>query len=115
MGSWPETADPARINDVIELKILEGLKLPLGTANIVNFNKSEINALITLIFSTTIFGWSVGEDLYIVPEHAKNIVEVNHHGVIYVSFRTEDSMRAYIKGMKKHEFHLPKEVLDDIF
>src|SRR6476660_438009 len=35
LGSGPQTADVLRINDVVELQILNGLALPLGTADVV--------------------------------------------------------------------------------
>jgi predicted RNA binding protein YcfA (HicA-like mRNA interferase family) len=68
MGSWPSAVDPRCINDVVELQILTGLGLPLGTARVVAVARDELEKLVTLIFSTTIFGWSVGEDLYKVRE-----------------------------------------------
>jgi len=68
MGSWPSAVDPRRINDVVELQILTGPGLPLGTARVVAVARDELEKLVTLIFSTTIFGWSVGEDLYKVRE-----------------------------------------------
>jgi len=74
LGSWPESADPLRINDVVEWQILKGLGLPLGTADVVKFERAELDRLVTLMFFTTVFGWSVGEDLYIVPDHARCIV-----------------------------------------
>jgi hypothetical protein len=52
LGSWPDSADPNRINDQIELQILRGIGLPLGTADAVAFSRDEINQLGTLIFST---------------------------------------------------------------
>jgi hypothetical protein len=81
LGSWPDSADHRRVNDVIELQILRGLGLPLGTADIVEFSHNELDTLVTLVFSTTIFGRSVGEDLYIVPDHACYILQTDHHEV----------------------------------
>src|SRR4029079_7065354 len=85
MGNWPESADPLRINDKVELQILSGLSIPLGTTDIVEFTRDELHKLVTLIFSTTVFGWSVGEDLQIVPDHGRFIVKTSHHNVIHVS------------------------------
>jgi hypothetical protein len=56
LGSWPESAEPLRINDVVEWQILKGLGLPLGTAEVVRFERAELDKLVTLMFSTTIFG-----------------------------------------------------------
>jgi hypothetical protein len=115
LGSWPRSAVPERINDVVELRILEGLGLPLGTNAVVEFSRAEYDRLVTLLFSTTIFGWSVGEDLYVVPDHGQHLLQTDHHGVIHVSFRTEDSLNHCIAEMDRRGFPLPDEVPDPTF
>jgi hypothetical protein len=35
------------------------IDLPMGTADVVRFDRGEIDRLITLVFSTSIFGWFV--------------------------------------------------------
>jgi hypothetical protein len=57
LGGWPKSVDCRRFSDVVELGILKGLGLPLGTDNVVEFARDEINLLLTLIFSTTVFGF----------------------------------------------------------
>ena len=115
MGSWPESADALRINDNVELQILSGLGLPLGTADIVEFTRNELHKLVTLIFSTTIFGWSVGEDLYIVPDHGRFIVKTDHHNVVHVSFRNVADRDEFVKEMSSSGFSLPEELPDETF
>jgi len=115
LGRWPRSAVAERINDVVELRILEGLGLPLGTNAVVEFSRSEYHTLVTLLFTTTIFGWSVGDDLYIVPDHAQHLLQTDHHGVIHISFRTEDSLNVCVDEMARREFPLPAEVPDSTF
>lgn len=115
LGSWPRSAVPERVNDVVELRILEGLGLPLGTNAVVEFPRSEYDTLVTLLFSTTIFGWSVGEDLYVVPDHGRHLLRTDHHGVIHVSFRTEESLNVCVEEMGRRGFPLPDEVPDPTF
>lgn len=115
LGSWPGSADPNRINDQIELQILRGIGLPLGTADVVAFSRAEFNQLVTLTFSTTVFGWSVGEDLYIVPDHAQYIVQTDHHGVIHVSFKRSEDIGSFVAEMDGRGFSLPEDVLDETF
>ena len=115
LGSWPDSADPNRINDQIEIQILRGIGLPLGTADVVAFSRAEFNQLVTLIFSTTVFGWSVGEDLYIVPDHAQHIVQTDHHGVIHVSFKRSEEISSFVAEMDGRGFPLPEDVLDETF
>ena len=115
LGSWPQVVEPSRINDVVELKILAGLGLPLGSADVVTFDRSELDALVTLIFVTTIFGWSVGDDLYVVPDHARYIVQTDHHNVIHVSFRDATDVERWVRQMEERGFVLPADVPDETF
>ena len=114
-GSWPDSADLGRINDVVELAILRGLGLPLGTADVVEFEREEFDKLITLMFSTTIFGWSVGEDLYVIPNHGRYILQTDHHDVIHVAFRESGAVEQWITEMTARGFPLPEEVPDATF
>ena len=100
LGRWADSADPSRINEVVELQILEGLGMPLGTADVVSFARAELGRLLTLMFSTTIFGWSVGDDLYVVPDHSRCILKIDHHRVIHVSCRTAADIDTWVKGMR---------------
>jgi hypothetical protein len=115
MGSWPTRPDPSRLNDRIEFQILKYIGLPLGTADVIEFDRSEIDPLITLVFSTSIFGWSVNEDLYIVPNICRCIVKTDHYGVVHVSFRGSDDVRAFIRFMAERGFILPDELPDATF
>jgi hypothetical protein len=115
MGSWPRRPDPQRLNDRVEFQILKGIGMPLGTADIVEFERAELDQLITLLFSTTIFGWSVGEDLYVVPNHAQYIIKTSHHDVVHVLFRHMEDLRQFAKGMDEEEFRLPTAVPDATF
>jgi hypothetical protein len=115
LGAWPESADRLRINDVVELQILRGLGLPLGTGDVVKFERAELDKLVTLMFSTTVFGWSVGDDLYVVPEDARYILKTDHHDVIHVSFRNSADVDVWISQMQERGFSLPTDVPDATF
>jgi hypothetical protein len=115
LGSWPRSVVAERVNDVVELRILDGLGLPLGTNAVVEFPRSEYDKLVTLLFSTTIFGWSVGQDLYVVPTDGQHLLQTDHHDVIHVSFRTEDSLNLCVEEMERRGFPLPDEVPDPRF
>jgi hypothetical protein len=117
LGSWPVpgSVDTRRMNDSVELRILKGLGMPLGTADVVVFTFNDFDALVTLLFSTTIFGWSVGEDLYVVPDHARQVLETDHHGVIHVSFRAPEDIGHWISEMSQRGFDLPDELPDATF
>jgi hypothetical protein len=103
------------MNDVVELQILRGLQLPLGTADVVEIARGESATLVTLIFITTIFGWSVGEDLYVVPNHGRYLVQTDHHDVVHVSFRELEDLEHWVQVMETRGFPLPESVPDETF
>lgn len=115
LGSWPESADPRRINDIVEWRILQGLGIPLGTADVLTFERAELDKLVTLMFSTTVFGWSVGDDLYIVPDHARCIVQTDHHNVMHVSCRSAADVETWVTHMEERGFPLPEDIPDATF
>jgi hypothetical protein len=117
LGSWPDpsTVDSRRVNDVVECRILQGLGLPLGTADIVLFDPRDQPALIALLFSTTVFGWSVGEDLYVVPDTGRYIVKTDHHDVIHVSFHDAREIEQWVSEMARRGFDLPEDLPDSTF
>jgi hypothetical protein len=116
-GSWPDPdhIEPQRINDVVEHRILSGLGLPGGTADVLEFARAETPTLITLLFSTSVFGWSVGEDLYVVPDHARYLLQTDHHNVIHVEFREAQDVEFWVAQMTKRGFDLPTELPDATF
>jgi hypothetical protein len=115
LGSWPDSVDRRRLSDVVELRILKGLGLPLGTADVVEFVRDELDTLVTLIFSTTVFGVSVGEDLYVVPNHASYILKTDHHDVIHIDFRLTEEVDRWVSEMTKRGFPLPGDLPDETF
>jgi hypothetical protein len=116
LGSWPAAlATEGSGNDLIESEILQGLGLALGTSDVVAFDRGDLARLITLLFSTTIFGWSVGEDLYVVPDHARQFLQTDHHGVIHVSFRDVADIEHWVSEMARNGFDLPRDLPDETF
>lgn len=114
-GSWMESTEDSRTNDVVLLQLLRGLGLPLGTADGVLFQHSERMKLVSLAFLTTIFGWCKGDDMLIIPDSGLFIVKVSHHDVIHVACKSEAAMNKFVAGMKKRGFPLPEEPPDPTF
>ena len=117
LGSWPALADidPRRVNDVIEYRILKGLGLPVGTGDVVEFARDDSGALLSLLFTTTVFGWSVGEDLYVLPDHTRYLLQMDHHNVIHLEFRDGDGVAPWVAAMAERGFLLPDELPDETF
>ena len=105
---------PSRINDLVENELHRGLALPLGTTDILEFSSDESSKLITLMFLTTIFAWSVGGDLYVIPNDGRCIMKVHHHDVIHVWFRSSADCDLWVSKMEAYGFPLPDTIPDPI-
>ena len=114
LGYWPNANDLDE-GEVVEHQILKGLGLPLGTTQVVEFERVDHQALLTLLFSTTVFGWSVVQDLYVVPDHARYILETDHHDVVHVEFRDAADIERWVSSMAERGFPLPDHVPDGSF
>ncbi len=116
-GSWPSPAhiDPDDFNELVEMTILRGLGLPLGTTDAVEFERGELSQLITLLFTTTVFGWSVAEDLYVVPDHGREFLKCSHDDVVHAIFRDANDVQSWVQKMSKRGFDLPTEPPDGTF
>ena len=95
--------------------MLVALGAPAGTNGVIAFERSELTRLASLFLITSIFGWSVGEDLYIVPDNARCILKVDHHGVVHVQFRDPDDVEVWVAAMAERNFPLPDELPDETF
>ncbi len=115
LGRWPEKSDEQQIDDEVEYLIFRGIGLPTGSRDVIEFSLSERAKLIILLLATTIFGRTVGQDVYLVPDTGLGILETDHHGVIHASFKDEGAMIAHIRRMEQEGFSLPDEVPDATF
>ena len=114
-GSWPAAQNHDRLNDSMEFIILSGMGMPSGTTQAVEFSREEQYNLVTLMLSTSIFGWSVGEDMSIVPDHGRYLMQTDHHDVIHTCFRSSEDRDAYVQAMAKRGYALPSELPDTTF
>jgi hypothetical protein len=123
LGSWPDLppgsaldgSDPLPLNYRVDARLLAGLGLPLGTGEVVWFRRDEADSLLALMFTTSVFGWSVGEDLYVVPDNGSCVMKVGHHGVVYVDLREPGDVHAWVALLGERGFCLPDEIPDATF
>lgn len=116
-GSWADFRDVElqRPDYSVEQCIFRGLGIVIGSADVLAFGRSEIDALITLLFNTSIFGWSIGEDTYVIPDHGGGFLKVSHHEVVHASVRSEVEINQWVKSMSKAGFDLPADPPDATF
>jgi len=81
----------------------------------VNFDRAELDRLVTLIFSTTISGgrWAkISISFRTTPGY---ILQTDHHNVIHVSFRDSVDVDEWVRQMEDRRFPLPDDVPDSTF
>jgi hypothetical protein len=112
LGNWPAKPEGQSLNDQIEHAIFKGIGLPEGSYDVVEFNSSERVELITLLLTTTIFGFTTWDDLFLVSDTAHGILQTDHHGTIHTSFRDEANMNEFIRSMEQKHYSLPDDLPD---
>ena len=63
------------------------------------FSKSELDALATLALATICFGWCVYDDLFLVPNHGRQILYFDHDEMLHVRCRERDSFDRLLAKM----------------
>lgn len=116
LGGWPyPPTDPENMSNGVEYQIFKGLGLTDGKVEIVEFEQGELDRLVTLLFAGTAFGWSVAEDIYVIPSHARCFLKVSHHDVVHATFREQGDLDAMIARMEEAKYPLPTEPPDGTF
>jgi len=120
--AWPRTGrwispddDLADRGLVRERRRLWDSRLPFGQIAAVEFHREDVQLLIDLAAVQVRCGWSIHEDMHLIPDPALGFLETDHHDVIHVSCADEDGIRGVIREMADHGFALPDEPPDDTF
>jgi hypothetical protein len=115
-GGWPAADDePARVADEVHHVILGSAGVPAGQEGGVRYERDELDRLVTLVFGQAVFGWCVRDDVFVIPDHGRFILEVDHHKVIHVQFRDGTDVARYVDHMAGEKYFLPEEVPDATF
>ena len=115
MGSWFTSIKGERLNDDVQAVIYRGVGITENNADILKFNGNELEELVALIFNQLVFGWHVGDDLYIIPDHGRQMIKTDHHDVVHVSVRDQSIMEKFINKMAAKGFELPEDIPDETF
>jgi hypothetical protein len=82
---------------------------------VAKFKANEKPKLIASLFATMVFGWTVSDDFFVVPDHGKQFMYTDHHGVIHVCFSEDQMIEPFITHMAKAKFLVPEELVDETF
>jgi hypothetical protein len=114
-GYWPHAEIRNRIDFQVRDTFLRAAGIPDGFCGAAKFPITEHAGLVSAIFAQVIFGWSDPDDVYVIPDHARQFLETDHHDVIHASFSSESQVQPFIDHMAAVDFPLPDELPDWTF
>jgi hypothetical protein len=114
-GSWTTKVTGERINNDIQSIIYRGVGISNDSSDIIQFSRNEITEVVAIAFNQLLFGWSVADDIFLIPNHGNQTVKTDHHGVVHVGFKDESSLNSFIDEMAKKDILLPNEIPDETF
>ena len=119
-GAWPR--DDVRLpaaedgpGDCVRGIILGAAGVPPGYRGAVRFGREELGQLIAVLFAQVVFGWTVSDDLFVVPDHGRLFLHTDHHDVVHVEYAGEGAVGPFIEHMARGKYALPEELPDETF
>src|SRR5262245_25154761 len=114
-GTWPRAIRSESHNERVCDIVLRGAGVPDGWAGAIRFDRAEESAVVAVLFATMAFGWCGADDLYFVPDHAKQIVQTDHHDVLHANCASEERVKELAGHMMAAGYALPTELPDWTF
>jgi hypothetical protein len=114
-GVWAAEDEHSQVGDRVRGVILSGAGVPAGFAGAVKVAAEEADRLVAVVFAYLSFGWNVRDDLFIVPDHARQLLHTDHHDVVHVEFAHDSRVVPFVEHMKAKRYALPDELPDATF
>jgi hypothetical protein len=75
--------------------------IPEGFTGAIEFARSEIAEVIRIMFAQGSLGFTVYDDVFVVPDHGRGILYVDHHDAIVAEFPSQLALRTFAERMAK--------------
>jgi hypothetical protein len=98
----------------VRIGILEGIGVQFGVDRAIQFHAGD-HQLLTLAFAQAVFGSGVTDDLFIVPDHGSQMLQVDHHDVVHVDFADPARVPSFVEHMRQEKYQLPTALPDSTF
>ena len=112
-GMWHED-EPSFIDGIREY-LIAGLEIPTNHRGALRFHRGQFSAVAALFIAFAMGGWNVNDDVCLVPDHARYLICLSHHGVVHVQCRESALVEPLVAHMEAEGYPLPSEVPDDTF
>ncbi|MBA4191113.1 MAG: hypothetical protein C0467_24275 [Planctomycetaceae bacterium] len=114
-GRWPTAAASSSPNELIRDVVLRGAGVPNGWVGAIRYARHERAAVLAVMFAYLAFGWCSDDDLYLIPDHGRQVVQTDHHDVMHVECVNESRVSALVGHMQDAGYPLPAEPPDATF
>jgi hypothetical protein len=104
VGSW-SYAEDGEGQDLV----LESIGIPEGFGGSVEFLASEGATLLLLLVTQLAFASNPGDDLWVVPDHGRQVIFTDHDGAVHLLFAAPEHMGSFVEAMRENGFPLPDE------
>jgi hypothetical protein len=112
---WHTSDESTGIIESVHDQIVNSIPVSKDFRGVLRVEKLDEVATVTLLFNQLMFGWCMWDDVYVIPDHGRQIVKTSHHDVVHVSFKEPGMVADFVEKLAKEKFHLPKEVPDGTF
>ena len=99
-GSWYEDDDAPIGNQIID-RVLDAVGVPRTFQGALAFDSVEWRDLYLVISIFAVWGWSVGEDLFIIPKNGSCVLMTSHHGELFANFPSEEALEKFRDSMER--------------
>jgi hypothetical protein len=100
-GRWPHAGPRLRERDRVFGVILEAAGVPADFDGAIGYDQADRDRLITALCAAMALGWSTRDDLFVIPDHAQQLVQTDHQGVVHVDFANGTDVDRFIAHMAK--------------
>jgi hypothetical protein len=114
-GHWPAYGEIGADGEGIRQVVLQGAGVPAGWKGALRFDHADTPAVTAILFIYLAFGWCVDDDLFVIPDHARQILQTDHHDVQHVECQSEERIRAFVDHMAGEGYELPVAPPDGTF
>jgi hypothetical protein len=111
-GTWPASVLSGSPNERVREVVLRGAGIPDGWAGAVRFDRAEEPAVVAILFASMAFGWCGADDLFFVPDHARQVIRTDHHDVLHAECASEGRVGELVGHMAAAGYQLPTEPPD---
>jgi hypothetical protein len=90
-------------------KVLQSIGIPAGSADVLSIDAGERASLLLALLTQVGFGWKVTDDVFVVPEHGRQLLWIDHAEAVFVLFRDAAAVESFVAAMAAAGFPLPSE------